>query len=120
MKPIKIAAFMIGAIALLPSASHAENQISSHNLSQNIAWATPRQQENSTRQAQAPHDSMQAFLLAKEAVYECYTNKRLEECEKIDRIQSTLITWCNQNDREACETIVQIQSMVSSAIFLKY
>ena len=120
MKSIKILAFIIGAIAFFPSASHAGNRISSHNLSQNIAWATPRQQENSTRQAQAHHDSMQAFLLAQEAVRECYTNKRLEECEKVDRIQSTLITWCNQNDQEACETIVQIQSMVTSEMFIKY
>jgi hypothetical protein len=71
-------------------------------------------------QANPNHDTMLAFVLANQSVHECYGDKDLAACSKLDRIQSTLITWCNQKDQDACDTLVQVQSLISAELFLKF
>jgi hypothetical protein len=93
--------------------------INQRDLSQNIAWAKPRQQGNSTRQAQSSHNTMRAFALATEAVHRCYGEKILGECEKLSQIQSTVIDWCVKNDQEACDTVYQIQRMIINEQFYR-
>jgi hypothetical protein len=64
-------------------------------------------------QAQS-HNTMQAFYLANESVRKCYGEKNLEECSKLDKINSTVIDWCVQGDQEACVLLGQIQQMIST------
>jgi ketosteroid isomerase-like protein len=65
------------------------------------------------------HDTRKAFTLGKSAINGCYNehNKsRLEDCNELRQIQSTLSQWCfDDSDREACSTLRSLQSLESLA-----
>jgi hypothetical protein len=91
--------------------------ISQRDLSQNIAVATPRQRGNSTRQTPAQtSNSLRTFNLAQEAVDNCYREKKLAECRKLDDIRSTLVDLCVQGDRESCVSLEDIRKMLANTI----
>jgi hypothetical protein len=58
---------------------------------------------------------MQAFLLGMSAIHGCYDESRLEDCEKLNRMRSTLSTWCS-TDSEACRVWSSLESIVAAAI----
>jgi ketosteroid isomerase-like protein len=61
------------------------------------------------------HDTMQAFSLGMSAIHGCYDESRLEDCEKLNRMRSTLSTWCS-TDSEACRVWSSLESIVAAAI----
>jgi hypothetical protein len=94
--------------------------INQHDLSQNVAWATPkRRQSNSIGQSQSRHDLIQAINLADGAIRGCYEKKKLEECDKLSRIKSTLSTWCQQGDRSACSMLSGVMSSEASTSIIE-
>jgi hypothetical protein len=78
--------------------------MTSHRLSVKVAWAKPIQKDNSTRQSPvgSKHDLSQVFNISDPAIHECINEGRLEGCDRLNRIKSTLWTWCGQGDRDAC------------------
>jgi hypothetical protein len=91
--------------------------ISQRDLSQNIAWAKPRQRRGSTGQSLAQtNNSLRTFNLAREAVDNCYREKKLAECRKLDELRSTLVDLCVQGDREACVSLEDIRKMLANTI----
>jgi hypothetical protein len=58
--------------------------------------------EVDTRLAQS-RDYTNAGNLAMSATDQCYEQKDLEECEKLNGIKNTLSTWCAQDDQDACK-----------------
>jgi hypothetical protein len=76
--------------------------ISQHDLSESIAWATPRRQVNPTGQAQSSHDLYQASNLADIAIEKCYVTEELNGCDSLNRIKTTISGWCFQGDQGAC------------------
>ncbi len=55
----------------------------------------------------ANHDYLQAMNLAVSAINSCYTNKNLQECDKLTQIKSTLMSWCQKSNdikSDACVT----------------
>lgn len=87
--------------------------INQRDLSQNIAWAKPRQQVGSTRQAQLRIELRQAFTLAQRSIDLCYEKKDLEECRRLNQIQATLSNWCTQGDRQACIVGNNVQGLLN-------
>jgi hypothetical protein len=65
----------------------------------NIDAARRAKQARSTRQR---HDNLQAQNLAYAALTQCYTYNNANGCSQLNRIKSTLATWCEQNDRDSC------------------
>jgi hypothetical protein len=62
-------------------------------------------------------NSLRTFNLAHEAVDNCYREKQLTECRKLDEIRSTLVDWCVQGDRESCVLLEEIRALIAMAIY---
>lgn len=58
---------------------------------------------------------LQALTLAMSAVDRCYQDKDLTECEKFDRIYTTVSTWCASGDKEACRLSTNLLKLADSA-----
>lgn len=65
-------------------------------------------------QLQSRHNNVQAFNLANEAIIQCYRQKDLRECNKLEKIKQTLFNWCNQGDAEACSALNALISIESN------
>jgi hypothetical protein len=76
-----------------------------------------RPRTNSTGQAKSHHDVIQASNLADQAIRGCYEQKNLEECDKLHRIESTLSTWCQQGDQNACSIWMSVENTERSMSF---
>jgi hypothetical protein len=74
--------------------------VKSRVLSSNTTKNRP--QVNSTGQTQSRHNLIQAQSLADQSIRGCYNQKKLDECEKLQRIEYTLSNWCAQGDQNAC------------------
>jgi ketosteroid isomerase-like protein len=61
-----------------------------------------QQQSNQTNNQRDISFYYQANNLANAAIEQCYREKNLEECEKLNKIKYTLNTWCGQGDANAC------------------
>ncbi|NJL52887.1 MAG: hypothetical protein HC930_12955 [Hydrococcus sp. SU_1_0] len=48
-------------------------------------------------------DYQTAGNLAMSATDQCYQEKEVDECNKLFNIESTVSTWCAENDQTACE-----------------
>ncbi|BAU14469.1 hypothetical protein LEP3755_50160 [Leptolyngbya sp. NIES-3755] len=53
----------------------------------------------------------QAQNLASMAIDGCYQNKDLYQCEKLNQIKATLLTWASQGDKNASATLAFIISI---------
>jgi|GEM_PF-4987938 len=82
--------------------------ISTHTLSVNNT--NTQQQSNQTNNQRDISFYMQANNLANAAIEQCYRQKNLEECDKLNKIKYTLNTWCGQGDANACNTVTIISS----------
>jgi hypothetical protein len=90
--------------------------INQHDLSQNIAWATPKPQTNPVGQSQ--YDGGRAASMIQNAVDRCYGQKDLTECNKLDRIQSNLASECFQNNQQSCQLLNLTNSLISNAMMV--
>lgn len=63
--------------------------------------------------------NMKASNLASDAMYGCYGNKNLEECDKLIKIKNVVIDWCGQGDGLACITYSNIgaQERITSNLY---
>ena len=66
--------------------------------------------ESSTPQVRTNHHNSisTAFSIAVGAVEACQ-NGETQECEKVSEIESGLIKWCSENDKEACSALDAVQ-----------
>lgn len=95
-----------------------------------ISLATPTQAQNiqpalkqqktppPTRPARSEIVYLQAYNTADAAINSCYENGNLEDCDKVNRILNTLLTWCSQGDKNACTTaknVVALEGLAQTA-----
>jgi hypothetical protein len=57
------------------------------------------------------YDVIQATSLAQTAIYKCFNEKDLRECDQLSRIESTLMEWCRQGDQSACDAFALVGQM---------
>ena len=58
-------------------------------------------------------DYTRIISLIYDTAHECYSEKKLDECDKLDRIEQTLITWCSQKYQQACKTLGVLRNVVA-------
>ena len=75
---------------------------------------TNRPQVNSTGQAQYYGD--EAVSMIQEAVNKCYDEKDFTECRKLNKIQSTLVQECGQNNQQSCLLLNFTNSAIAIAM----
>jgi hypothetical protein len=78
---------------------------------------TTRSQVNSTGQVSSRHNLVQAQSLADQAIRGCHNEKKLDECDKLQQIESTLSNWCKEGDQNACGIWSSVMSSEQTASF---
>jgi hypothetical protein len=97
-------ALFISMMVLGSDAPAQENQkLQPNNLSLST-HTSEAETDNRLAQTRDHMDYGQAFDFANSAINQCYVEKDLEECEKLDKIKNALLTWCNEGDPYACKT----------------
>lgn len=71
-----------------------------------VITSAPSQAQN------AKHDYLQAWTLASSAINSCYTNKDLQECDKLTQIKNTLVSWCQETNNIKSDACVFYQNVV--------
>jgi hypothetical protein len=70
-------------------------------------------------QASADSELEQAGTLAIAAINKCYNARHASNCKSLKQPKSTIKNRCKSRDRAACELLVEIQDLESTAIIVE-
>lgn len=79
--------------------------LSLKNTSTKNASTRPRQQANQTGNSRIYEQAHQEAIIL---IDSCYHDKNVEDCNKLNKIESTLKSLCSQNDSQACDTYTSV------------